>query len=178
MRAAGVRPGPADRTRRGAGATGLGRWRGGFTLLELVVVLTLSGLVLGFAGLTFSGFFQRSSARRAAQLFAQDLTAARSYAVRSREAVVIRFYESSLWYEIATQTTATEVVRRRFGINADIDLSAVTLDITGDSLVFSARGVADLSGASGALGTATFSSGAITYTVSFNGMGASKIDQT
>ena len=134
--------------------------------------------MLGFAGLTFSGFFQRSSARRAAQLFAQDLTAARSYAVRSREAVVVRFYESSRWYEIETQTSATEVVRRRFGVNADIDLSAVSLDITGDSLVFSARGIADLSGAPGPLGTATFSSGAVTYTVSFNGMGASKIDQT
>ena len=167
MSAVGGGADPADRTRRG------------FTLLELVVVLSLSALVLGFAGLTFSGYFQRSSARRAAQIFAQDLTAARSYAVRSREPVVIRFYESSLWYEIETQTTATEVVRRRFlGASADIELSAVTLDITGDSLLFSARGVADLSGAGGALGTATFSSGATTYTVSFNGMGASKIDQT
>ena len=150
--------------------------RGGFTLLELTIVLVISSLVLGFAGLTFSGYFQRSSARRAAQLFSQDLTAARSYAVRSREPVVIRFDEVDMWYEVETQTTATEVARRRFGASADIDLSAVALDTAGDSLVFDARGVARLSG--GSLGTATFSSGAITYRVSFNAMGASKIEQT
>ncbi len=150
----------------------------GFTLIELVVVLTLSALMLTVVGLGFSGYFQRSSARRAAQIFALDLTAARGYAMRSREAVVIRFYETSMWYEVQTQTTATEIARRRFGTNADIDLSAVALDFVGDSVVFSSSGIADLSGASGSLGTATFSSGAITYTVSFNSMGASKIDQT
>ncbi len=152
--------------------------RSGFTLIELTVVIAVMGLVMTFGTLSFSGYFQRSSARRAAQVFAQDLVAARSFAVRSNEAVVIRFYESSLWYEVEAQSSATEITRRRFGANADIDLSGVTLDTTGDSLVFSARGIADMSGAGGSLGTATFSSGATSYTVSFNGMGASKIDQT
>lgn len=152
--------------------------RTGFTLIELTVVIAVMGLVMTFGTLSFSGYFQRSSARRAAQVFAQDLVAARSFAVRSNEAVVIRFYEGTLWYEVEAQSSATEIVRRRFGANADIDLSGVTLDTTGDSLVFSARGIADMSGAGGSLGTATFSSGATSYTVSFNGMGASKIDQT
>ena len=152
--------------------------RAGFTMIELTVVVAITALVVTFGTLSFSGYFQRSSARRAAQVFAQDLVAARSYAVRSNEPVVIRFYEGSLWYEVEAQTTATEIARRRFGANADIDLSGATLETTGDSLVFSARGVADMSGAGGSLGTATFSSGATSYTVSFNGMGASKIDQT
>jgi Tfp pilus assembly protein FimT len=144
----------------------------------LLIVVSISAVVLTFAGLTFASYLQRSSAFRAAQVFAQDLVAARSFALRSREPVVIRFYEASMWYEVQAQATATEVARRRFGVNADISLSAVTLDIAGDSLVFSTRGIADLSGAGGPLGTATFSSGSVTYTVSFNGMGASKIDQT
>jgi len=152
--------------------------RAGFTLIELTVVVAITAVVVTLGTLSFSGYFQRSSARRAAQVFAQDLVAARSFAVRSNEPVVIRFYEGSLWYEVEAQSTATEIARRRFGANADIDLSAVTLDTTGDSLVFSARGIADMSGAGGSLGTATFSSGATSYTVSFNGMGASKIDQT
>ena len=152
--------------------------RAGFTIIELTVVVAVSAIVITIGTLSFSGYFQRNSARRAAQIFAQDLVAARSFAVRSQEPVVIRFYEGTLWYEVESQTTATEIARRRFGTNADIDLSGVTLDTTGDSLVFSTRGVADMSGAGGALGTATFSSGATTYTVSFNGMGASKIDQT
>ena len=152
--------------------------RAGFTLVEVMVVLAITAIMLTFAGIVFSGYFERVSAERAAQVFAQDLALARNWAVRSREPVVIRFYESSLWYEVEAQSTSTEVARRRFGVNADIDLSGVSLDIAGDSLVFDSRGIADLSGAGGSLGTATFSSGSVTYTVSFNSMGASKIDRT
>ncbi len=154
------------------------RREGGFTLIELTVVLFLSAIGLTLAAFAFGGYFQGVAAERAARVFAQDLTLARAWAVRSREPVVIRFYESGLWYEVEAQTTATEVARRRFGTNADIDLSAATLETAGDSLVFSARGIADLSGAMGPLGTATFSSGATAYTVSFNSMGASKIEGT
>ncbi len=149
----------------------------GFTLLELTIVVVLAGLTMAAAGLTFSGYFQRSSAQRAAQIFAQDLSLARSTAVRTREPVVIRFFESSMWYEVEVQSQAQELVRRRFGgSGADIDLSAITLDFDGDTVVFNSRGIADLSGAASALGTATFSSGATTYTVSFNSMGASKVE--
>lgn len=152
--------------------------RAGFTLIELMVVLAITGIGLTFAGIAFNGYFGRVSAERAAQVFAQDLTLARSWAVRSREPVVLRFYESGLWYRVEAQSSATEVATRRFGVNADIDLTGVTLDVAGDTLVFDSRGIADLSGAGGSLGTATFSSGAVTYTVSFNSMGASKIDRT
>jgi prepilin-type N-terminal cleavage/methylation domain-containing protein len=155
-----------------------GRRAGGFTLIELLVVVTVAAIVMTLGTLAFSDYFQRNSARSAAQIFAQDLVAARSFAVRAQERVVVRFYESTLWYEVESQSTATAVARRRFGANADVDLSGVSLDMPGDSLVFSVRGIADMTGAGGPLGTATFSSGAITYTVSFNGMGASKIDQS
>lgn len=150
----------------------------GFTLIEIAVVVTIAAIIVTMGGLTFSGYFQRDSARRAAQVFAQDLVAARSFALRSQEAVVIRFDETLLWYEVESQVTATELVTRRFGDDAGISLSAVDLVSTGDSVRFDPQGIADLSGFVGPLGTATFSSGAIGYTVSFNGMGASKIDQT
>ncbi len=151
----------------------------GFTLLEVLLVVVVGAVVLTLGGLTFSGYFQRSSARRAAQLFTQDLTAARSYAIRSRAPVVIRFHEATLRYEVEELSSATRVISRRFsGTGADIELSGVELTVAGDSLVFTARGIASFVPGAGGLGTATFSSGAIAYTVSFNGMGASKIDQT
>lgn len=154
-------------------------WRGGFTFLEMVIVLVLASLTLGFAGLTFSGYFQRSSARRAAQVFARDLTLARSSAMRAREKVVIRFFEGSRWYQIAAPGSGTEIVRRRFGVNADIDLSAIDLQFRGDSVLFTSRGVADLSGilGAGSVGEAVFSAGATRYAVSFNSMGASKVEE-
>ena len=162
----------------GGGAGGGSRSRRGFTLLEMAVVISIVSIGLTFALLSFNGYFQRVAAQHAAQVFAQDLTVARTWAVRSREPVVIRFFEGSLWYQVEAQSSGTEVVRRRFGANADIDLTAAGLDFPGDSVVFDLRGFADLSGVGGALGTATFSSGAVTYTVSFNSMGASKIDRT
>jgi len=151
---------------------------GGFSLLELTLVLVLSALTLGFAALAFGGYLQRASAQQAAQVFAQDLTLARAQAVRAREPVVIRFYESTRWYSVTLQESATELVRRRFGVNADIDLSAVDLVMGGDTLLFDDRGVADLSNAFGALGSAVFTSGTSAYTVQFNAMGASTVDGT
>lgn len=141
-------------------------------------MLVLAGLTLGFAGLTFSGYFERSSARRAAQVFARDLSLARSAAVRAKQLVVIRFYESGRWYQVVAQSSGTELVRRRFGVNADVALSAIDLKFRGDTVVFSARGVVDLSGilGSGTLGEASFAAGATRYTVSFNSLGASKVE--
>ena len=144
----------------------------------MTIVLVLAALTLAFASLTFSGYYQRTSARRAAQVFAQDLTLARTTAVRIREPIVIHFYDDARRYVVETQSGSVELVTRRFGVSADIALSEIDLRLTGDSLVFSSRGIADLSGAAGALGTATFSSGNTEYTVSFNSMGASKVEQT
>lgn len=148
----------------------------GFTLLELMVVLVISGLMMGAVALTFNGYVSRTRAQRAAQVFAQDLALARATAVRTRQRVVIHFDETNRLYNVQNQDTTYTVVRRRFGTNADIDLTAIDLNTTGDSLVFSSRGIADLSGAGGTLGTATFTSGDVVYTVSFNSLGASKVE--
>jgi prepilin-type N-terminal cleavage/methylation domain-containing protein len=165
-----VSGGPGDRLHASGGT--------GFTLLELLIVLVLAGLTLGFAGMTFSGYFQSSSAKRAAQVFSRDLAMARSAAVRSKEPIVIRFYESNRWYQVVAQASGTELVRRRFGVNADVALSAIELKFRGDTVVVSARGVVDLSNiqGSGTLGEASFAAGATRYTVSFNSLGASKVE--
>lgn len=149
--------------------------RRGFTLLEVLVVLAISAVGLGFALLSFGGYFRRANAQRAAQVFARDLTLARTLAVRSREPVVVRFDEVDLWYSVETAGGTTEVVRRRFGVNADIDLTGLSLNLPGDSLAFDSRGNADLSGAGGPLASAAFLSGPVRYRVLFNSMGASKI---
>lgn len=151
---------------------------GGFSLLEMLVVLVITGITTGFAMLAFSGYFNQTAAQSAAQVFARDLALARATAVRAQEPVVIRFYESSRWYAIEAVNSGTELVRRRFGVNADIDLSAIDLQFQGDSVVFDVHGAADLSKTGPpktTLGKATFSLGDVSYTVSFNSMGASKI---
>ena len=69
------------------------------------------------------------------------------------------------------------ILRRKFGESDEIWLDSVNLQLTGDSLVFNTRGVGDLSGAGGPLGVASFVSGDTGYEVSFNSMGASKVDR-
>ena len=88
---------------------------------------------------------------------------------------MIRFSESSRWYSISTMATGRELIRRRFKVNADIDLAAIDLEMPGDTLFFTSRGI--LSGVGAQLGTATFSAGVDTYVVSFNIMGASKVEK-
>jgi len=151
----------------------------GFSIIELVIVLVITSLVLGIAGLTFTDYFDRSSARRAAQVFARDLAFARSSALRSHEGVVIRFDESGRWYQVVMRADGTELVRRRYGSNADVALRAIDLRMGGDTVVVDSRGLLDLSGVvdSGALGEARFASGSKEYSVYFNGMGASKVEE-
>jgi Tfp pilus assembly protein FimT len=139
----------------------------------MAIVLIIGGVLMGMATLTFSTVHTRQSARRAAQVFARDLALARSMAVRGREKVVIRFDEAGLRYEVETGS-GRELANRRFGPDEDVDLDGITLGETGDSVVFSSRGIAAL-GAS--LGTATFSAGSATYEVAFNGMGAARVGE-
>ena len=147
--------------------------RSGFTLLEMAVVLIIGGVLIGMATLVFSDVNTRQSARRAAQVFSRDLALARSTAVRGRERVVVRFDEADLRYEVVTGS-GRELAVRRFGPNGEVNLSEIDLTTTGDSITFSNRGVANL----GAMvDTATFSAGATTYRVTFNGMGASQVGE-
>ena len=147
----------------------------GFTLVELAVVLILAGVTLALATGGLVGYNDRIAAHHAAQLFVRDLSLARAHAVRGREPVVIRFSELSRWYSISSMTTGMELIRRRFNVNADIHLAAIDLEMPGDTLFFTSRGI--LSGVGGQLGTATFSTTTSTYAVSFNVMGASRVEK-
>ena len=154
-----------------------GRGARGFSLLELTVVLVIGGVMMAIGSAALSGYSQRTAAHRAAQLFGRDLSLARAHAVRARRSVVIRFSESSRWYSISTIPTGTELIWRRFNEDADISLAGIDLEMLGDTVFFTSRGIADLSGASGQLGIATFSSAGATYIVSFNSLGASMVGE-
>ena len=149
--------------------------RGGFTLLEMTIVLIIGGVLMGMAALTFGDVNTKGSARRAAQVFSRDLALARSMAARSREKVVIRFKETadSLRYTVTT-TSGRQLARREFDGDDEVSLSAMAIGEAGDSVVFSNRGIAALGAATG---TATFTAGSATYQVTFNGMGASKVGE-
>lgn len=143
----------------------------------MLIVLVIGGVLIALATISFSSSNARAAARSAAQVFSRDLALARSMAVRGREEVVIHFYEASRWYSVTT-ASGRELARRRFGVDADINLSAIDLGMPGDSLIFSSRGVGDLEGLGAALGEASFTSGTARYRVLFNSMGASTVGES
>ena len=104
-----------------------------------------------------------------------DLRVARSTAVRGRVPVIVDFDEADKTYLIRVESGDT-LIRRRFGREDDIPLDSLNLQLTGDSVVFDARGVGDLSGSASALGKASFAAGVMVYDVFFNVMGASRVD--
>lgn len=146
----------------------------GFTIIEVLTVLVILGVSLVLVGSTFYRYLERAKAKRAAEIFGQDLTAARNMAARSRQTVVMDFDEVNLNYVVRTSAGDT-LFRRSFGDRSDVPLSAMDLEISGDTLAFGSRGIADLSGATGPLGQAVFTAGTVTYAVSFNSMGSSRI---
>ena len=149
--------------------------RSGFTVIEVMVSLILFSITLALASTVFSGYQSRTAAQRAAQVFAMDLSLARTSAVRGREVVVVDFDEAGGNYVIRLESGDT-ILRREFGRDDDIPLDSLNLQLTGDSVAFDARGVGDLSGSASPLGTASFAAGATIYDVFFNVMGASKVD--
>ncbi len=147
----------------------------GFTVIELLVSLILFTIALALGSSVFSEYQSRTAAHRAAQVFAMDLSLARTSAVRGREVVIVDFDEAGGSYVIRLESGDT-LLTREFGRDDDIPLDSLNLQLTGDSLAFDARGVGDLSGSASPLGTASFAAGANVYDVSFNVMGASKVD--
>jgi type II secretory pathway pseudopilin PulG len=146
----------------------------GFTVIELLVSLILFTTAMTLTAIVSAGYQTRTAAQRAAQVFATDLSYARSSAVRSRERVVVDFDVASVSYVVRQE--GDTLLWREFDRDDEIRLDWLDLNLTGDSLVFDTRGVGDLSGAGSSLGLASFAAGEAVYDVSFNVMGASKVD--
>lgn len=149
--------------------------RFGFTVVEMLVSLILFTIAMALGSSVFAGYQSRTAAQRAAQVFAMDLSLARTSAVRGREVVIVDFDEAGGNYVIRLESGDT-LLRREFGRDDDIPLDSLNLQLTGDSVAFDARGVGDLSGSASPLGKASFAAGANVYDVSFNVMGASKVE--
>ena len=165
-----------DPRRSGESPSGPSR-TGGFTLVETLVALAVVSVSLVLLSQVYTRFLDRSTARRSAQLFARDLSLARANSIQIRGSVVIRFIESDLYYEVENDR-GRELVRRDFGASEDLALSALDLATPGDSIVFDGRGLLDTSALGGTLGTATFGARGVTYTVSFNASGASRVQES
>lgn len=122
------------------------RRAGGFTLLEVMVVLVVVGIAVGIVAPKMNAFLARNRARAALNRLAVDLAYARAVAVRSGSGAVLRFHPEP---ECGARATAAYSITLRGAAPGPPRRSSVR-DVGGrvcllyngpDSVAFSSRGL-------------------------------------
>lgn len=112
---------------------------GGFTLIEVLIVVVLLGIVLGIGAQGFRNFARANLVQQAAEAVAADVTLARLYALQRRETVEMVFDEPARDYAIRSQSSGDTLKTESFRGG---DLPLTRLDVaSGNELVFNARGL-------------------------------------
>lgn len=112
----------------------------GFTLVEMLIVVTILSLVSLIANTSFRNFRERATLNRAARVIAADMALTRSYAIRERQNVSLVADEASRTYAIRTAGGDTLAVR---SLDSSTDLAIDSLNVlaAGDSITFNSRGM-------------------------------------
>ncbi|MEX2527683.1 MAG: prepilin-type N-terminal cleavage/methylation domain-containing protein [Gemmatimonadota bacterium] len=157
------------------GVSGRCTARQGVTLVELLVVMSIVAITLTLGIQAYSSYSDQNAAQRAGEMFTRDLGVTRSTAVRERQSVSLCLQVDSMRYEIVT-AAGRSVAIRHFGEGSPHRLSGMELNLTGECVIFDRRGLADLTGASGAVGTLELRSNSATSLVTFNAMGVTRVE--
>jgi len=112
----------------------------GFTLVELLIGITIMSVVGLMANTSFRNFRQRTILNRAAQVVAADAALTRTYAIRERTNISLVADESNQRYEIR-DASGTVLKTRWFDAESDLQLATLDIVSAGDSLTFNARGM-------------------------------------
>lgn len=145
----------------------------GFSLLELLVAMTLVTIVMGIG---FSGFRNYRGATvvdRAVEAVAGDVRLARSFAIQRRSDVAIVVDEAARSYALRVEATSDTLLQRRFDAASDLPLTLLDV-VDGNSLTFDARGILTTTG------TARIDLGAgdRQSSISISKLGRTKVDRS
>lgn len=113
---------------------------GGFTLIEMLIAVSILSLVLVIGSGSFQLVRERSITTRAAETVGADLALTRSLAIRTRSNVSLAADEGAIAYEIR-DTTGHVFQNRQFTPDADLPLARLDVQFPGDSLTFNSRGL-------------------------------------
>jgi prepilin-type N-terminal cleavage/methylation domain-containing protein len=130
----------SSRTRSNSSGQSVALKRAGFSLGELLVVITIMGLLSAFTAKGVKAFSQQQQGERTTKAILWEVSIARSYALRSggtmslvvdetNKVLTVRDEEGKVWH-----TTS-------FGPNQELRAKAIDVNTPGDSLAFSPRGI-------------------------------------
>lgn len=118
----------------------------GFTLVELLIVLSIVSLSMLIANSSYISFRESSALNRAARVVAADVALARSYAIRNRTAVALVADETARSYVIR-DGTGNVYLNRAFDAASEMALESFDVSLPGDSISFNSRGMLNLGAA-------------------------------
>lgn len=112
----------------------------GFTLVELLIVMSIVSLSLLIANSSYTTFREAATLNRAARIVAADAALARSYAIRNRTTVSLVADEANQSYEVHDESGTVYLVRQ-FDAASEMKLETLDVKLPGDSLTFNSRGL-------------------------------------
>ena len=112
----------------------------GFTIVEVLIVVTILSLVSLLANTSFRNFRERAILNRAARVVATDMALTRSLAIRERQNVSLVADESGLTYAIRNANGDTLAVRS-LDSSSDFAVDSLNVLAAGDSITFNSRGL-------------------------------------
>lgn len=112
----------------------------GFTLVELLIVLSIVSLSMLIANSSYISFRESSALNRAARVVAADVALARSYAIRNRTAVALVADETARSYVIRDDA-GNVYLNRVFDPASEMGLASLDVSLPGDSIAFNSRGM-------------------------------------
>jgi prepilin-type N-terminal cleavage/methylation domain-containing protein len=112
----------------------------GFTIVEMLIVVTIISLVGLLANTSYRSFRERAILNRAATVVASDMALTRSYAIRERQNVSLVADEANRRYVIRTAAGDT-LAARIFDSTTDLSVDSLNIRASGDSITFNSRGM-------------------------------------
>jgi prepilin-type N-terminal cleavage/methylation domain-containing protein len=110
----------------------------GFTLIEVFLTLAVLGIIMGTGMSSLHRYIRQQQADRAADAILWEITVARSYAIR--EGNVVRLVVDETNKQLIVRDDSLTWRTLRLGPGTELPVDSLTIDIPGDSLIFSFRG--------------------------------------
>lgn len=144
------------------------RGRGGFTLVEMLLVLVIAGIMAALAGPSFVTWIRTITSRGAADQLATDLALARVQAVRNGQTASIRITDADT-YVVTMDAADGSVARTLKTVHVADGQPGTTLAPAAGRVAFDSRGL--LRGGLSTTQAITVSRGSVSRTVEISVVG-------